>query len=91
MSLLPPPEAINPDPATAFNAIQLHAKEYGYAFMKRNKGLVRFAYGASIFAYISNMKIEVEHVKYGLTIALSTIRPGGGPYSILLGDEDMDL
>ena len=37
MSLLPPPEAINPDPATAFNAIQLHAKEYGYAFMKRNE------------------------------------------------------
>jgi hypothetical protein len=37
MSLLPPPEAIYPDPATAFNAIQLHAREYGYAFMKRNK------------------------------------------------------
>jgi hypothetical protein len=37
MSLLPPPEAIYPDPATAFNAIQLHAKEHGYTFMKRNK------------------------------------------------------
>ena len=55
------------------------------------KGLVRFAYGASIFAYISNMKIESYHAEYGLTIALSTIRPGGGPYSILLADEDMDL
>jgi hypothetical protein len=31
------------------------------------KGLFDFEYGASIFAYISNMKIEVEHVKYGLT------------------------
>ena len=37
MSLLPPPEAIYPDPATAFNAIQLHAKEYGYSTMQRNK------------------------------------------------------
>jgi hypothetical protein len=37
MSLLPPPEAIYPDPTTAFNAIQLRAKDYGYAFMKRNK------------------------------------------------------
>jgi hypothetical protein len=37
------------------------------------------------------MKIESYHAEYGLTIALSTIRPGGGPYSILLGDEDMDL
>jgi hypothetical protein len=27
MSLLPLPEAIYPDPTTAFNAIQLHAKD----------------------------------------------------------------
>jgi hypothetical protein len=37
MSLLPPPEAIYPDPTTAFNAIQLHAKDHGYAFIKLNK------------------------------------------------------
>jgi hypothetical protein len=37
MSLFPLPEAIYPDPTTAFNAIQLHAKDHGYAFMKRNK------------------------------------------------------
>jgi hypothetical protein len=42
-----------------------------------SKGLFRFAYGASIFGYVSNMKIESKHAKYGLTIALSTIRPGG--------------
>jgi hypothetical protein len=30
MSLLPPPEAVYPDPTTAFNAIQLHAKDHGY-------------------------------------------------------------
>jgi hypothetical protein len=34
MSLLPPPEAIYPDPATAFTAIQLHAKAHGYALIK---------------------------------------------------------
>jgi hypothetical protein len=27
MPLLPPPEAIYPDPTTAFSAIQLHAKD----------------------------------------------------------------
>ena len=37
MSLLPPPEAVYPDPTTAFNAIQLHAKKQGYAFIKLNK------------------------------------------------------
>ena len=37
MSLLPPPEAIYPDPEAAFTAIQLHAKEQGYAFKKREK------------------------------------------------------
>jgi hypothetical protein len=35
MSLLPPPEAIYPDPTTAFNAIQLHAKDHGYAFAQQ--------------------------------------------------------
>ena len=37
------------------------------------KGLFTFEYGASIFAYVSNMKIECKHAKYGLTTALSTI------------------
>jgi hypothetical protein len=37
MSLLPPPEAVYPDPTTAFNAIQLYAKGQGYAFIKLNK------------------------------------------------------
>ena len=34
MSLLPPPEAIYPDPEAAFTAIQIHAKGQGYAFKK---------------------------------------------------------
>jgi len=34
MSLLPPPEAIYPDPYTAQVAIQLHAKQHGYAFFR---------------------------------------------------------
>jgi hypothetical protein len=34
MSLLPPPEAIYPDPDTAQIAIQLHAKQHGYAFYR---------------------------------------------------------
>jgi hypothetical protein len=34
MSLLPPPEAIYPDPHTAQTAIQLHAKQHGYAFFR---------------------------------------------------------
>jgi hypothetical protein len=34
MSLLPPPEAIYPDPDTAQIAIQLHAKQNGYAFYR---------------------------------------------------------
>ena len=37
MSLLPPPEAIYPDPEAAYTAIQLHAKGQGYAFKKREK------------------------------------------------------
>jgi hypothetical protein len=37
MSLLPPPEAIYPDPTTAFTAIQAHARQHGYAFIKFNK------------------------------------------------------
>ena len=37
MSLLPPPEAIYPDPNTAFSAIQLHAKGHGYAIAKHDK------------------------------------------------------
>jgi hypothetical protein len=34
MSLLPPPEAIYPDPNTAQTAIQLPAKQHGYAFFR---------------------------------------------------------
>jgi hypothetical protein len=34
MSLSAPPEAIYPDPNTAFTAIQLHAKQHGYAFFR---------------------------------------------------------
>jgi hypothetical protein len=34
MSLLPPPEAIYPNPYTAQIAIQLHAKQYRYAFFR---------------------------------------------------------
>jgi hypothetical protein len=33
MSLLLPPKAIYPNPTTAFNAIQLHVKDYRYAFI----------------------------------------------------------
>jgi hypothetical protein len=36
MSLLPPPEAVYPDPNTALTAIQLHAKQHGYALNKRS-------------------------------------------------------
>jgi hypothetical protein len=36
MSLAPPPEAIYPDRDTAFQAIQLHAKDHGYAVLKRS-------------------------------------------------------
>jgi hypothetical protein len=51
-----------------------------------SKGL--FIYGASIFVYV---RIKCQHAEYGLTIALSTIRPGGVLYSILLGEENIDL
>ena len=34
MSLLPPPEAVYPDPLTAQTTIQLHAKQHGYAFAR---------------------------------------------------------
>jgi hypothetical protein len=36
MSLLPPPEAIYPDPNTALAAVQLHAKQHGYALKTRD-------------------------------------------------------
>jgi hypothetical protein len=36
MSLLPPPEAIYPDPNTALTAVQLHAKQHGYALRTRD-------------------------------------------------------
>jgi FAR1 DNA-binding domain len=41
MSLLPPPEALYPDPTTALSAIQLHAKQHGYAFIKRSSKATR--------------------------------------------------
>jgi hypothetical protein len=44
MSLLPPPEAIYPDPATAFAAIQAHARQHGYAFFQRDKKLNKVVY-----------------------------------------------
>jgi hypothetical protein len=37
MSLLPLPEAVYPNPTTAFNTIQLHAKAHRYAFIELNK------------------------------------------------------
>ena len=37
MSLLPPPEAIYSDSDSAFTAVQLHAKEHGYAITKHSK------------------------------------------------------
>ena len=46
MSLLPPPKAIYPDPTTAFTAIQAHARQHGYAFIKFNKKPSRL-----LFAY----------------------------------------
>jgi hypothetical protein len=36
MSLLPPPEALYADPNTALTALQLHAKQHGYALNKRS-------------------------------------------------------
>jgi hypothetical protein len=46
MSLLPPPEAIYPDPHTAQIAIQLHAKQHRYAFFRISSkpSRVLFAY-----------------------------------------------
>jgi hypothetical protein len=44
MSLLPPPEAIYPDPEAAFAAIQAHAKDHGYAFKKRGKRASRLVF-----------------------------------------------
>lgn len=37
MSLLPPTEDIYPDPATAFTAIQAHARQHGYTVFQRDK------------------------------------------------------
>ena len=37
MSLLPPPEAIYPNPEAAFTTIQEHAKHHRYAFKKESK------------------------------------------------------
>jgi hypothetical protein len=44
MSLLPPPEAIYPDPNTALTALQLHAKQHGYAFTVRSSKASRAIY-----------------------------------------------
>jgi hypothetical protein len=44
MSLLPPPEAIYPDPNTAQIAIQLHAKQHGYAFFRFNSRASRVVF-----------------------------------------------
>ena len=44
MSLLPPPEALYPDPNTALAAIQLHAKQHGYALNKRSSKATRVTF-----------------------------------------------
>jgi hypothetical protein len=44
MSLLPLPEAIYPDPNTALIAVQLHAKQQGYAFKIRDKKASRVVF-----------------------------------------------
>ena len=44
MSLLPPSEAIYPDPATAFTAIQAHARQHGYAVFQRDKRSFKVVY-----------------------------------------------
>jgi hypothetical protein len=44
MSLLPPPEAIYPDPNTALTAVQLHAKQHGYAFKIHDKKASRVVF-----------------------------------------------
>ena len=44
MSLLPPPEAIYPDPEAVFTAIQADAKDNGYAFKKRGKRASRLVF-----------------------------------------------
>jgi hypothetical protein len=44
MSLALPLEAIYPDPATAFTAIQEHARAHGYAFYRRDKKPSRVLY-----------------------------------------------
>ena len=41
MSPVPPPEAIYPDPTTAFNAIQLHAKDHGYSAKEKVHEIAR--------------------------------------------------
>ena len=44
MSLLPPPEAIYADPNTALTAVQLHAKQQGYAFKIHDKKASRVVF-----------------------------------------------
>jgi hypothetical protein len=44
MSLAPPPEATYPDIATAFAAIQTHAKAHGYAVFQRDKRANKVVY-----------------------------------------------
>ena len=44
MSLLPPPEAIYPDSASGFTAIQAYARQHGYAFFQRDKKLTKVVY-----------------------------------------------
>jgi hypothetical protein len=44
MSLLALPEALYPDPDTAFAAIQAHAMDAGYAFIKMDKKASRVVF-----------------------------------------------
>ena len=46
MSLLPPPEAIYPDPNTAFTAVQLYAKDHRYSIAKHTKRPNRIVFPA---------------------------------------------
>ena len=44
MSLVPLPEAVYPDPATGFAAIQAHAKAHGYALFRRTSNTTKVIY-----------------------------------------------
>jgi hypothetical protein len=62
MSLLPPPEVIYPDPNTALTALQLHAKQHGYAFTIRSSKASRAIYSCDrVGQYDSKHKDPCVH------------------------------